>query len=173
MKSLVLLLIMTAVGTAQSLDLKSLDSLNAKATDSVDIKLDGSLLKMAATLLSSSDADESRIKKLVSGLTGVYVKTFEFASAGQYSESSVESIRAQLGPPNWTRVMAVKSNKDGENTEIFMRGVKDGQVGELVIISAEPRELSVVQIVGVIKPADLRDLAGNFGIPEKLKKETK
>jgi hypothetical protein len=31
----------------------------------------------------------------------------------------------------------------------------------------------VVQIVGVIKPADLRDLAGNFGIPEKLKKETK
>ena len=173
MKAIVLLLAAHVVALGQGLDLKSLDSLNAKATDTVDVKLDGTLLRMAAALLSSGDADEGRIKKIVAGLTGVYVKSFEFAQAGEYSETNLESIRAQLGPPNWTRVVSVKSKKDGENSEIFIRSAGKDQVGGLAIISAEPRELSIVQIVGTIHADDLRDLAGNFGIPEKLKREVK
>jgi Domain of unknown function (DUF4252) len=171
MKPIFLLLLASAVVFAQGLDLKSLDSLSAKATDTVDVKLDGKLLQMAATLLSSSDADEGRIKRIVAGLTGVYVKSFEFAKTGEYSETNLESIRAQLGPPNWTRVVTVKSKKEGENSEIFILNAANNQVGGLAIISAEPRELSIVQILGTIHAADIRDLAGNFGIPEKLKKE--
>jgi len=35
-----------------------------------------------------------------------------------------------------------------------------------VVIAAEPKELTVVSIIGSIKPEDLRDLGGNFGIPK-------
>ena len=51
MRSILLVLLVNAVVFAQGLDLKSLDSLSAKATDTVDVKLDGTLLQMAATLL--------------------------------------------------------------------------------------------------------------------------
>jgi Domain of unknown function (DUF4252) len=173
MRTILLLVLLQGVGVAQRLDLKPLDKLSVKATDSVDVKLDGPLLQLAARLLSSDDRDEARIKKLVAGLTGVYVKSYEFAAKGQYVETDLDGIRAQLASPAWSKVVAVKSQKDGENTEIYLRvGAKD-QVGGLAIISAEPMELTIVQIVGTINVDDLRDLAGNFGIPEKLKKETK
>jgi hypothetical protein len=173
MKFILIFLLASIAVFAQRLDLKPLDNLNAKATDTVDVKLDGALLQMAATLLSSSDADESRIKRIVAGLTGIYVRSFEFAKTGEYSETSLDSIRAQLGSPSWTRVVTVKSRKDGENSEIFIRPAGKNQVGGLTIIWAEPKELSIVQILGTINAADIRDLAGSFGIPEKLNKEIK
>jgi hypothetical protein len=33
------------------------------------------------------------------------------------------------------------------------------------VIVAEPRELTIVSILGTINPDDLRDLGGHFGIP--------
>jgi hypothetical protein len=170
MKTAVLLL-WAGGAWAQSLDLKALDKLSAKATDSVDVKLDGTLLQIAARLLSSGDKDEAKIKKLVTGLTGVYVKSLEFAFKGQYSDADVEGIRAQLAAPQWSKVVVVKSSKDGDNTEIFLRAGANERIGGLAIISAEPKELTVVQILGTMSVEDLRDLAGNFGIPERLKKE--
>ena len=169
----ILLFLLAGTVWAQSLDLKALDKLSAKATDSVDVKLDGTLLQLAARLLSNDDSDEAKIKKLVAGLTGVYVKSFEFALKGQYFDADLDGIRAQLAAPPWSKVVSVKSSKDGDNTDIYLRvGAKD-RIGGLAIISAEPKELTVVHIVGTISVDDLRDLAGNFGIPEKLKKELK
>jgi len=40
-----------------------------------------------------------------------------------------------------------------------------GQVSGLAIIAAEPRELTIVNIVGPVNPEEIRDLAGHFGVP--------
>jgi hypothetical protein len=36
----------------------------------------------------------------------------------------------------------------------------------LAIIVTDPRELTIVNIVGSIRPEDIRDLGGHFGIPK-------
>jgi hypothetical protein len=42
----------------------------------------------------------------------------------------------------------------------------DDHIGGLVILAAEPKELTVVDIVGSISLEDLSALGGHFGIPD-------
>ncbi len=150
---------------AQELKLPaSFDKLAEKASDVVDITMDSSMLQLASKFLSDKDPDEARIKKLVSGLKGLYVKSFEFDRRGEYEESDLESVRAQLRGPGWSRVVGVRSKRDGENVELFLKS-DQGQVSGLAIIAAEPRELTIVNIVGPVNPEEIRDLAGHFGVP--------
>jgi hypothetical protein len=162
------------VAYAQALDLKHLDRLAAKASDTADVTLDGSLLKMAARFLSADDPDQVKIRKLVGGLKGIYVKTFEFENPGEYTESDVTSIRKQLQSPGWSRIVGITSKKDGENAEIYLK--TGGSDGGLAILCANPKELTVVNIVGKIDLDELSELGGNLGVPKidiekPLKKE--
>jgi hypothetical protein len=143
----------------------SFDRLAEKASEVVDVTLDSSMLQMASRFLSDKDADEVKAKKLVSGLKGIYVKSFEFDKAGEYDMADVEALRAQVRGPAWSRIVGVRSKKNGENAEVYLKN-EGGQVTGLLIIAAEPKELTVVTINGSIDPAQLRDLGGHFGVPK-------
>lgn len=152
--------------TAQEIKMPAgLDKLADKASDVVDVTLDGALLQLASRFLSEKDPDEAHVKRIVSGLKGVYVKSFEFDERDQYNQSDVEEIRAQLKAPGWARVVTSRSKRNGENSEIYIK-TDAGQVAGLVIIVAEPKELTIVNLVGSIRPEDVRDLGGHMGIPK-------
>src|SRR4051794_14822763 len=101
------------------LQLGSLDHLAAKASQTVDVSVDERLMKMAAKVLSDKDTDEREVKKLVEGLKGIYVKSFEFDTEGQYTAADLETIRTQLSGPGWTRLVNVTSKKEG-NLEVYL-----------------------------------------------------
>jgi hypothetical protein len=147
-----------------------LDKLAQRATETVDVSLDQSMLQLASGFLSKDDPDEARIKKLTSKLKGVYVRSFEFDKEGQYSLADVAAIRAQLKAPNWSRVVGVKSK--GENTEIYIFK-KGDEFGGLVVLDAEPKELTIVHIDGPINPSELSELSGHMGIPDIVKEKSK
>jgi hypothetical protein len=86
--------------------------------------------------------------------------------------SDVQAMRAQLKGTNWTRIVGVKSIK-GENTEVYL--LKNGdQIGGIVVLDAEPKELTIVHVDGSISPEELSRLGGHMGIPELGKdKKTK
>jgi hypothetical protein len=159
-----------AAGYGQALDLKHLDKLADKASSKTEVTLDGSVLKLAAKFLSGDDPDEVKIKKLVSGLKGIYVKTFEFEKEGEYSESDIASIRKQL-ESGWSRIVDVQSKKDGDNAEIYLK--TGGSDGGLAIICAGAKELTVVNIVGKIDLDELSELGGNMGVPKIDVEKTK
>ncbi len=169
---LFLLFLLPAFVTAQSLDLKSLEPLAAKATDSSDINLDGAALQTASQFLTTQKSADERVKKLISGITSVKVKTFEFEKKGQYSDAELQPIRAQLQGSGWSRIVDVKEkHEEGvESSQIYLRSGSNGQVNGLVVISAEPKELSIVQIMGTVSPQDLALLNENLGLP-KMKLE--
>ena len=79
----------------EEIKMGNLDSLAQKAKESVDVTLDASMLQLAGGFLSSDDPDEARVKKLVSKLKGVYVRSFEFDKEGQYSMRDVDLVQAQ------------------------------------------------------------------------------
>lgn len=149
----------------------NLDKLAARATESVDVTLDESMLQLASKFLSKEDPDEVQVKKLVGKLKGVYVRSFEFDKDGQYSQTDVDAIRAQLKSPQWTRIVGVKSVK-GDNSEIYIHRNGD-QIAGLVVIATEPRELTIVHIDGQINPEELSELGGHMGIPEIGKSKSK
>jgi Domain of unknown function (DUF4252) len=142
----------------------NLDRLAEHATETVDVTLDASMLQLASKFLSKDDPDQMRVKQIASKLKGVYVRSFEFDKDGQYSKGDVEAIRSQLKAPGWTRIVGVKSTK-GENSEIYLKKNGD-QIAGLVVINAEPKELTIVHIDGSIDPEELSALGGHMGIPK-------
>src|SRR5664279_727713 len=68
-----------------------LDKLAAKAEETVDVSLDGAMLKIAGSFITSQSGDP-KAKAFLSGLQSLTVKSFEFKSDGQYDAADVESI---------------------------------------------------------------------------------
>jgi Domain of unknown function (DUF4252) len=153
------------------IELSSLDHLAAKASQSVDVNIDERLMRLAAKAFSDKDADEREIKKLITGVKGIYVKSFEFESDGQFTAADVEPIRAQVRGPNWTRVVNVTSKKEG-NVEVYLL-MNGDQVGGLTVLSSEDRELTIVNIVGPVDLEKLAKLEGQFGVPDLGIEKTK
>jgi len=143
----------------------SLDKLAAKASEVVDVSLDGALLQLASRFLSDNDPDESHVKKMVAGLKGVYVKSFEFEDRDQYKDSDVEELRTQLKAPGWARIVSSRSKRNGDNADVYLK-TDAGQISGLAVIVTDPKELTIINIVGAIHPEDIRDLGGHFGIPK-------
>ena len=153
------------------LQMSSLDHLAAKASQTVDVNIDERLMRLAAKAFSDKDADEREIKKLITGVKGIYVKSFEFDSDGQFTAADMEAIRAQMRGPNWTRVVNVTSKKEG-NVEVYLLTNGD-EIGGLAVLSTEDRELTVVNIVGPVDLEKLAKLEGQFGVPELGIEKTK
>jgi hypothetical protein len=147
------------------LNLPDFDALAAKATESVNISLDTSLLGLAAGFLDSSDPDDAATKELIAGLKGIYVRSFSFGADFAYPSAQVEQVRKQLTTPGWQRLVQVDNSRDHTHVDIFVsvdRGVANG----LAIIASEPREFTIVNIVGSIDLAKLHRLEGKFGVPK-------
>jgi hypothetical protein len=157
-----------AYGQVARLQLNNLEKLSKKAAEVVDVTLDGSMLKLASKFLNEDeDEDAAEVKALVAGLKGIYVKSFEFDKEGDYSDEDVEAIRAQLKGPGWSRIVGVVSKREHENTEIYMMTMgSEGSIQGLAIIDAEPKELTVVNIVGSIDLDKLSALEGHMGVPK-------
>jgi hypothetical protein len=153
------------------IQMSSLDHLAGKANQTVDVNVDGRLMKIAARVLSDKDADEREVKKLVEGLKGIYVKSFEFDNAGEYTTADLEAIRTQLRGPGWTRMVNVISKKEG-NVEVYLLFNGD-QVGGLTVLHTDEKELTVVNIVGPVDLDKLARLEGQFGVPELEIEKTK
>jgi hypothetical protein len=140
-----------------------LEKLAAAASDTVDVSLDTGLLALAARFLGDKTADEARVKAMLTGLKGVYVRSYEFGADGAFGQADVEMVRRQLAAPGWSRMAGVRSKKERADVDVYVW--LDGQrIGGLGILATEPRRFTVVNIVGAIDLDQLRGLEG-FGLP--------
>jgi uncharacterized protein DUF4252 len=164
--SVVVVLAFAAFGFAQDIKIPvNIDKLAKKASEVVDVNLDGPMLKFAAKFLSAEDQDDVEAQQLIKNLKGIYVRSFEFDKPGEFNEADVEDIRVQLKAPQWVRTINVRSKKDNEKVDVFFK-MEGEQVVGLTIIAAEAKELTIVNLVGPIDPEKLSDLGGHFGIPK-------
>jgi hypothetical protein len=167
-----LLCVFVARGYGQDarLQLANLDKLSEKAAKITDLTLDGSLLAFAAKIIDSADdgdKDVVQIKSILKSLKGIYIKSFEFDEAGQYSKADVDAIRSQLTSPRWSKIIQDVDKRTNQRDEIYL--LKDGEhVGGVVILVAEPKELTVVNIVGDVAPDKIAALERHF-VPDQKK----
>jgi len=165
---LLLMLFGTAVTTrAQGarLQLDQLDALANKASETVDVRLDEHLLQTTAKFFSGKEPGDVDVREVLKGLKGIYVKSFSFEKAGEYSQAEIESVMSQLRGAGWSKIVAIMSRKEGENVEVYLNTAGD-LVNGLVVLSIDPKEFTVVNIVGPIDLEKLSKLEGQFGVPE-------
>ena len=167
MKRLFTLLLGTGLAAAlgaQQLQI-NLEHLAAKASETVDVSLNGATLQFAAKFLDNKDPEEVKVKKLLTGIEGIYVKSYEFKTDGVWSQADLDRLRNQLRAPQWSRIVGVKSSENGESAEVYLRSQNQKMAGFAILV-AEPKELTVVNIVGNIDLNALAELGGHFGIPK-------
>jgi len=163
--AIALFVLVLAPACAQEIHLPaSLEKSAAKAEESVDVTLDSQMLKLTSQFLSSSDKDEAKAKKALAGLENITVRSYHFSNEGDYDPADLDAVRGQLKMPAWSRVVGVKS-KTGDHADVYLKVTPDGMIGGVVIISAEPREFTLVSISGRLDLAQLGDLGGKYHIP--------
>lgn len=155
--------IVSAAGQNPRVRMPDLSQLAARSSNTVDISLDGALLSLAARFLDG-EGEERDVKEMLAAIKGIYVKTFEFDHDGAYSPADIEAVRQQLAGPGWSRVVGVGSRRDQDQVDIYM-WMDGDKPGGLAILSAEPRQLTIVNIIGAIDLEKLRALEGQFGVP--------
>ena len=150
------------------LQIDSLEPLAAKAEKIVDVSLPDALLRLVPVAkIHSSDVDVKDLKAIIAGLRGVYVKDFEFTAPGAWTPADIEPLRAQLRAPGWTRFVNVVDKREGRNVEVYLMTAPQGaRVEGLAVLALEPKQLTVVNIIGIIDIEKLSKLEGQFGIPE-------
>jgi Domain of unknown function (DUF4252) len=148
------------------LQLPDFTTLSKKATQSVDISLDPSLLHLASGVISSDvNGNGAAVNGVIRGIRGIYVRSYTFDKPGQYSKADVKAVEAQLLAPGWQPVVSTHDLKQGNNVDIYI--LRNGnRTDGVAIIAADPRQLTIVNIVGSIDLAKLARLQGQFGVPK-------
>jgi hypothetical protein len=162
-------ILMAAQAHAQQFKLPaSLEHLGSKASEVVEVNLDERMLKLAAKFLDKEDQDDEEARRIIATLKGIYVRNYEFDKPGAYNAADLDPVRAQFNTPEWSRIVGVRSTKDNENVDIFVRPEGD-HINGMWIIATEPRELTVVNLIGPMDPDKISVLGGQFGIPRVKK----
>jgi hypothetical protein len=142
---------------AQKLNLDFPD-LAAKAREKAEVDLDAAALGQARQLAGqAADGKAKEAVNALSGVNGVHVRHYEFADANAYSDSVLDPLRKQVSAnPAWSRIISVKEKN--ENTEIFIMVPGAVPAGGLLVISAEAKEVNVVEILGTVELGRLKEL---------------
>jgi hypothetical protein len=136
---------------AQKLTIQ-LDSLAAKAKEKAEVDLDGAMLSQAGKL-------DKKLGEIASAVKELHVRHYEFGAPGAYTEQDLEPLHRQVGAGSgWSHVVNVKDKDD--RVEIMVQSL-DGKPAGFLLIAAEPKELTVVHIVGEIPLDKLSELVNS------------
>jgi len=101
------------------------------------------------------------------------VRDYEFDKEGQYSMEDIEQLRKSFETSEWTPIVHERERKSGETTDVMVKLV-NGESHGMFILSAEPKELSIVLILGPVRMEDLGKLKhiGGLGALGDIAKDT-
>ncbi|MGA7339096.1 MAG: DUF4252 domain-containing protein [Terracidiphilus sp.] len=137
--------------------------LAAKAANVTEVTLGKNMLDFAAKFMNGKDSDEAATRQLIEGLDGIYVREYEFDREGEYSMDEVDKLRQYFETSEWTPIVREHERKSGESTDVMVKMV-NGESHGMFILSAEPKELSIVLILGPIRMDQLGKLSGIGGL---------
>ncbi len=137
--------------------------LAAKATNATEVTLNKDMLNFASKFMDGKDKDQAAVSQLIQGLDGIYVRDYEFDKEGEYSMDDIEKLRQAIETPEWTPMVRDRERKGAEINDVMVKLV-NGETKGMFILSAEPKEISIVLILGNIRMDQLGMLKGIGGL---------
>jgi len=137
--------------------------LAARATNVTEVTLGKNMLAFAAKVMNGKDKDDASTRQLIEGLDGIYVREYEFDKEGQFSADDVEQLRKYFETSEWSPMVHERDRKNNESTDGMVKLV-NGESHGMFILDVEPKELTIVLILGPIRMDELGDLRGLAGL---------
>jgi hypothetical protein len=135
--------------------------LAARASNVTEVTLGKNMLAFAAKFMNGKDDVETR--QLIEGLDGIYVREYEFDKEGQFSMEDIDRLRRYFETSEWTSMVRERDRKTGETTDVMVKLV-NGETHGMFILEVEPKELTIVLILGPVRMEDLGKLKGIGGL---------
>jgi len=146
------------------LTLPDFEHLQSRAVESVDIHVGAFPLWLAALFMDEDDPDDADARAVIKDLRGVHVRSYQFDSDDAYSREEVEKVRRQLTSPGWQQVVRIRDRDQHSDVDVFI--ATDGEkISGIAVVASEPREFTIVHVVGNIDVDKLARLQGNMGVP--------
>ena len=120
----------------------------AGASDVTELNLDPNMLAMV------SNGNAEMVKKM----DFVVVHSYDYDKPGMYNADDVEVFRKKLTDGSWSCFLHVSEAKSGEKTDMCVRQGADHETNELVLLAAEPKELTFIHIKGRMSLSDLEKM---------------
>ena len=144
-----------------------------RAAHVTEVTLDKNMLAFAGKFMNKDkDDDDKEAKEMIQGLRGVYVRDYEFDKDNDYTAEELEGLRKYIISSDWSPMVHERTKGAKVGTDVYLKLV-NGQVQGLYVLDAEPRELSLVLILGPIDMDKIGALGGSFGIPKQAVKDVK
>ena len=137
--------------------------LAARASNVTEVTLGKNMLGFASKFMTGKDQDEAATKHLIENLDGIYVRSYEFDKEGEYSMEEIQKLRAYFETSEWTPIVHSHERKSGETTDVLFKMV-NGETHGMFVLSVEPKELTIVLILGPVRMEDLGKLRGIGGL---------
>ena len=137
--------------------------LAARASNVTEVTLGKNMLTFASKFMNGKDKDEAATRQLIQGLEGIYVREYEFDKEGQFSMDDIEKLRQYFETTEWSPIVREHERKTGETTDVMVKLV-NGETHGMFILEVEPKELTIVLILGPINMEDLGKLKGLGGL---------
>ncbi len=150
-----------ASARSPELELPDFDHLRGKATETVDFSLGSFTFFLARRFMDDSDADSVLIKDMLKGVSSMRVRHYEFADDFAYSLSDLDSVRSQLTDRGWNALARIRDRKNNEDVGIYIALQKEKITG-FAIVASEPREFTIVNIVGALDPKQVAAFRERF-----------
>ena len=126
------------------------------ASQSTEINLDPDTMAMMNS--HGKNADLAKKVKFMS------IRTYEYDRPGMYKMEDVDVFRKKLDDGTWN--CSVRVREKNESTDICSRLASDHETREMVILTAEPKELTFIHMSGNMSLEDLGKAAGSMGKAE-------
>jgi hypothetical protein len=111
--------------------------------------------KMMGMVHGGGDSDLAHKMKFM------VIHTYEYPKPGMYKDEDVEAYRKKLQDGSWSCSVHVK-DKSG-TTDICSRS-STGEGSEMVILTAEPKELTFIHMSGNMSLNELSKMGGGMGV---------
>jgi hypothetical protein len=160
----ILALPMLALSQGAPLKVPAFTHLQHQATEVVDVTIGSLPLGIASLFMDEADPESAQMKAVLKDLKSIQVRSYKFDSDAEYSKSDVDTVRTQLAGQGWSQLVQTRNRKEGEDVDVFVSLDKDKVTGFAVVVT-EPREFTIVNVVGSVDLQQLAQLQKRFNLP--------
>jgi hypothetical protein len=110
-------------------------------------------------------------ERVAAALTSIGFDTYRYREPAFYTPETMDAIVHAYHAAGWKHLVGAKQTS--ANTAQPRSNVSDiwlhftgGDIDRMTVLVRAPREMSVIQVAGDLRPLDLVHLSGHFGIPK-------
>ena len=141
-----------------------LAAMQRESVNSVNITLRPGTLGFLRFLSRSGgehDPHGAAAANLLRDLHEVQVHSFEFRTDHIYRWAELDELTSKLIAPDWRHVVQVRDGGTNEYVDVYC-ALENHKITGLVVVAAEPREFTLVNVVGTLDPDKIRMLRHGF-----------